>query len=77
MIDAVIYTPTKKLFEGNVESIIFPGEQGIFEVLSYHKPIVTRLLGGNIVVDGDKVFSIRCGICGISRNKATVVVEQE
>jgi F-type H+-transporting ATPase subunit epsilon len=76
MIDAVIYTPTKILFEGKAESMIFPGEQGIFEILSYHKPLVTRLVGGNIVVDGDKVFSIRCGICGVSRNKAMVVVEE-
>jgi F-type H+-transporting ATPase subunit epsilon len=76
MIDAVIYSPEKVLFEGKASSIIFPGEEGIFEVLSYHKPIVTRLIGGRIVIDNDKVFSIRCGIAGISRNKATVVVEE-
>jgi F-type H+-transporting ATPase subunit epsilon len=77
MLDTVIYTPTKILFEGKAESVILPGEAGIFEVRSYHKPLVTRLLGGNIVVDGTKVFPIRCGICGISRNKATVVVEND
>ncbi|MGE5308173.1 MAG: hypothetical protein ACM3OC_03735 [Deltaproteobacteria bacterium] len=77
MIDTVIYTPEKVLFEGKVRSLVFPGEQGIFEVLSYHKPMVTRLIGGTIVVnDGEKVFPIRCGIMGLSRNKASVVVEE-
>lgn len=76
MLDAVIYTPAKLLFEGKAQSISFPGEQGIFEVLSYHKPIVTRLIGGTIVIDGGKLFPIRCGIAAISMNKATVVVEE-
>ena len=77
MIETVIYTPEKVLFEGKVKSLVFPGEQGIFEVLSYHKPMVTRLIGGTIVInDGEKVFAIRCGIAGISRNRASVVVEE-
>jgi F0F1-type ATP synthase epsilon subunit len=61
---------------GKASSIVFPGEHGTFEVLPYHKPLVTRLVGGNIVVDDEKVFAIRCGIAGISRNTATVVVEE-
>jgi len=76
MFDAVIYTPEKLLFQGKASSIVFPGEQGTFEVLPYHKPLVTRLVGGSIVIDSEKVFAIRCGIVGISRNKATVVVEE-
>lgn len=76
MIDAIIYTPEKILFEGKASSILFPGEEGIFEVLSYHKPMVSRLIGGLIVVDGNTSFPIRCGIVGITRNKATVVIEE-
>jgi len=76
MIDAIIYTPEKILFEGKASSILFPGEQGIFEVLSYHKPMVSRLIGGRIVVDESTSFPIRCGIVGITRNKATVVIEE-
>ena len=76
MIDAIIYTPEKIVFEGKVSSIVFPGETGVFEVLPYHKPMVSRLIGGRIVVDGEKEFPIRCGIVGITRNKATVVIEE-
>lgn len=76
MIETVIYTPEKTLFEGKAQRIVLPGEQGIFEILSYHKPIVSRLIGGRIVIDDTTVFPIRCGIAGVSRNRAIVVVEE-
>ena len=75
MLDVVIYSAEKQIFRGKANNIIFPGESGVFEVLSYHKPLLSRLVSGNVVVD-DKVFAIRNGIVGISHNKATVVIEE-
>ncbi len=75
MLDVVIFSPEKQIFQGKANSVIFPGESGVFEVLSYHKPILSRLIGGNIVID-EKKFAIRCGIVGVNHNKATVVVEE-
>jgi F-type H+-transporting ATPase subunit epsilon len=75
MLDVVIFSPEKQVFQGKAMSVVFPGENGVFEVLSYHKPLLSRLIGGNIIVD-DKPFAIRCGIVGINHNKATVVIEE-
>jgi F0F1-type ATP synthase epsilon subunit len=75
MIDVIIYNPEKVIFEGKAESIIFPGERGVFEVLPYHKPMLTRLVSGKVIVD-EHIFPIRCGIVGINHNKATVVIEE-
>jgi F-type H+-transporting ATPase subunit epsilon len=75
MLDIVIFSPEKQIFQGKANSVVFPGETGVFEVLSYHKPLLSRLIGGNIFVD-DKSFKIRCGIVGVSHNKATVVIEE-
>ena len=75
MLDVIIYNPEKLVFRGQANSVVFPGEFGVFEVLSYHKPLLSRLIGGNIFVD-DKSFKIRCGIVGVSHNKATVVIEE-
>jgi F-type H+-transporting ATPase subunit epsilon len=75
MLDVVIYSPEKQIFQGKANSVIFPGEYGVFEVLPFHKPILSRLIGGNIFVD-EKKFAIRCGIVGVNYNKATVVVEE-
>jgi F0F1-type ATP synthase epsilon subunit len=75
MLEVVIYSPEKEVFRGKAESVIFPGENGVFETLSYHKPLLSRLISGNIVID-DKLIKIRCGIVGINHNKATVVIEE-
>ena len=75
MLDVVIYSPEKRIFQGKANRVIFPGESGIFEVLSYHKPLLSRLVSGKILVD-DQVFNIRCGMAGINHNKATVVIEE-
>lgn len=75
MIDVIIYNPEKVIFEGKAKSLIFPGERGVFEVLPYHKPMLTRLVSGKVIVD-EHIFPIRCGIVGINHNKATVVIEE-
>ncbi|MBU2101742.1 hypothetical protein KKH05_03455, partial [Patescibacteria group bacterium] len=51
MLEVVVSTAEKILFEGKAESIILPGEQGVLEILSFHKPLLSRLIGGRIVVD--------------------------
>jgi F-type H+-transporting ATPase subunit epsilon len=75
MIDVIICSPERVIFEGKVKSIILPGEQGVFEIMPYHNPLISRLLKGKVVVD-DKIFPIRCGIAGVNGNKATVVIEE-
>lgn len=62
------------VFAGGVKSVILPGEQGVFEILTYHKPIISRLITGNIIIDG-QVFPITRGIVGVNNNKATIIVE--
>lgn len=75
MLDVLIVTPEKILFENKVKSLVLPGEHGVFELLSYHKPVMARLMGGRILADAN-VIKIRRGIIGFSKNKATVIVEQ-
>jgi len=75
MLDVILYTPEKVIFEGKAGHIIFPGEQGVFEALPYHRPLISRLVSGRLIID-EQVFHIRCGIAAIKRNKATIVVEQ-
>lgn len=75
MLEVSIYTNEKTIFKGTASRVILPGEGGVFEVLSYHHPLVSRLVSGTIFVDRQS-FSIRCGIAGISRNRAVAVVEE-
>ena len=75
MINVLIINPEEVLFEGKANKIILPGEQGVFEVLSFHKPLLTRLFSGMVIVDDDKTFSVKRGIVKVEEEKVTVIVE--
>jgi F-type H+-transporting ATPase subunit epsilon len=66
----------KIIFKGKAESVILPGDMGVFEVMSYHKRMLSRLLKGIIVVDG-KEFPIARGIAKVDQNDLMVVIEEE
>ncbi|MCK5082467.1 MAG: hypothetical protein KAR31_06130, partial [Candidatus Omnitrophica bacterium] len=58
------------------ESVILPGDTGVFEVLSFHKRVLSRLLKGIIEVDG-REFPIARGVAKVDRNNVMVVIEEE
>ena len=74
MLQVTVLSPTSILFQGQVKSVILPGEQGVFEVLPFHKRMASRLLQGNISIDG-QLFSIRRGIMKVEKNEVSIVIE--
>ena len=73
-LDVIVLGPDRPLFEGKVSRIIFPGEQGVFEVGPFHRPLVSRLLPGVIVIEGESL-PIQRGVVKIERNRVTALVE--
>ena len=47
-----IISPEKTLFKGEVESILFSGTYGDFQVLNNHAPIVSTLTKGKVKIIG-------------------------
>ena len=74
MLNVTIMNTAKVVFKGQAESVIFPGDTGVFEIMSYHKSMMSRLLKGNIEVDG-QAFPIERGIVKVEKNDVTAVVE--
>ena len=48
-----IISPEKTLFKGEVDSILFPGKYGDFQVLNNHAPIVSTLTKGKVKILGN------------------------
>jgi F-type H+-transporting ATPase subunit epsilon len=69
-----IITPEKKVFEGNVDSVILPGISGSFQILKDHAPLVSTLGKGDIVADKEK-FTVDGGVVEVLKNKVLVVAE--
>ena len=74
MIEVTLLTPQKVIFKGSAHRVIFPGEQGIFEVGSFHRPLFSRLLPGTLIVDNE-AFPILRGVVKVDRNAVTSIVE--
>ena len=62
-------------YDGKARSVILPGENGVFEALSFHRRLISRLLRGIVEVDG-REFMIERGIAKIGRNEVIVVMEE-
>ncbi len=74
MLDVVIISPQRLLFNGRAQRVVLPGEQGVFEVWPFHKPLLSRLLPGRIIVD-EQLISIARGVVRVDEHKVIAVVE--
>lgn len=69
--------PRNVLYEAEAVSVFLPGADGEFEVLDFHKPIMSYLKEGTIVVDEFKEFPIRGGVVKMGGQKLVAIVEPE
>jgi F-type H+-transporting ATPase subunit epsilon len=74
-----IISPDKKLYEGEVKSIILPGIDGSFGILDQHAPLISALKKGEIqisVTDSQKeTFAVNGGVVEVLNNKVIVLAE--
>jgi len=64
-----IITPTAKIFEGDVDSVLLPGVEGEMGILPHHEALVTELIAGELqlVQKGQtQVFAIGEGFAEIT-----------
>jgi len=74
-LDVTVLNPIEVIFEGKAKSIVLPGEEGVFEVLPFHKRILSRLISGRLFID-EQSFPIKRGIVKVNQNKVTIIVEE-
>lgn len=73
-----IVTPDKKVFEGDVSSVIMPGSDGQFEVLDNHASLIASLASGEVKIktNGQNlVFQIDGGMVEVLDNKVAILAE--
>ena len=74
-----ILSPEKTLFTGEVDSVIFPGSQGKFQILNNHAPIISSLSQGNSdykINSKTNQIEIKRGIVEVLKNKISALIEQ-
>jgi F-type H+-transporting ATPase subunit epsilon len=73
-----ILTPEKKVFEGEVNSAIFPGADGSFQVLNNHAPLISLLKDGAIefrTKEKTEKVVITGGVVEVLQNRVIVLAD--
>ena len=71
-----ILTPEKKIFEGDVTIVTFPGAAGSFQVMDNHAPLISLLKEGTVEYkgkEGANKISINGGVVEVLKNKVIVL----
>jgi len=76
MFKVTILNPKRTIFEGEAWSVFLPGDLGEFEVLEFHKPIISLLKQGKIIVDWSKSVAITKGVVKMYNSELVALVEE-
>lgn len=76
ILDARPEKSEEPIYEGNSQSVTLPGVTGEFEILDFHKPIISELKKGTILVD-NKAISIRGGVAKMHFQSLVALVDLE
>ena len=73
-----ILTPEKKVFEGDVTLVTFPGADGSFQVLDHHAPLISLLKEGVVeykLKDARESLSITGGVVEVLKNRVILLAD--
>lgn len=73
-----IITPERQVFEGTADLVQLPGNDGLFEILNNHAPMVAALGKGRVKIGNNNEFEyieINGGVVEVSNNEIIVLAE--
>lgn len=66
----------RMLFEGEVESVYLSGDEGEFELLPFHYPILSALPEGEIKIANEEAIPLRAGVMMFQDNQCIIIIEE-
>ena len=73
----VILSPRKLIYENDIQSIFVQGDQGEYEILPYHYPVIGVLKKGDIVINWEEKIPVQGGVLRFFANECIIMVEEE
>jgi len=73
-----ILTPSERIFNGMVSSLVMPAEEGYWGVLAGHMPSIAKLKEGKVrarINEEEKEWIIKGGYAWVEREKTVLLVE--
>ncbi len=73
----IILSPNNLIYENEVQSVFLTGDQGEYELLAYHYPLLGVLTKGDIVINWKEKIPIQGGIVKFFANECVIIVEEK
>lgn len=64
------------LFEGEVESVYISGDEGEYELLPFHFPLLGAIPEGEIKISGHEGVPLRAGVVLFQDNQCIIIIEE-
>lgn len=71
-----VMSPDALVFESEVQSVFLTGDQGEYELMPYHYPVLGILKEGNIIIDWKESIPLKFGLIRFFANDCIILVEQ-
>lgn len=72
----MILNPAHTLFDGEAQSVFLSGDQGEFEILDHHAPIISLLRAGDVTIDWRTRIAIKKGMVKFDENTCVILVDE-
>jgi len=66
----------RMIFEGEVESVYIAGDEGEYELLPFHYPILGAIPEGEVLIAGHDSVALRAGVLLFQDNQCIIIVEE-
>jgi len=71
-----ILSPNRLVYQNEIQSIFLTGDQGEYELLAYHYPLLGVLKKSNVIINWNEKVPIKSGIVRFFANECTIMVEE-
>ena len=65
------------LFDGDVEHVHLFGDEGEYDLLAHHFPLIGALPEGEVQIKGHKNVPLRAGVVLFRQNRCLVIIEEK
>lgn len=72
MLHVELFAGTRRLYDGEAQHVVLPGEEGELSVLDCHAPMVCALSAGLVQID-EQAFPVDGGVASVWKNRVIIV----
>ena len=72
----VILSAKQLVFEDEINSLFVSGDQGEYEILAYHYPLI-GIVKGDLIINWEKRLPVKGGVVRFFANECNVIIEEK